>query len=159
MRYTKVGVLAATALLGFSACSGSATTAPSQSAAASSGGGATAAPSSSSGGGTGNCTVNIATELPMQGSELAASQPIVNGVKLAISQHGAETGCTVNFPDSAQFDDALNGAHDPQTGAKNMTTITSDPSYMAVIGPVNSSVAVPDSITKAKSVTGCGWVE
>ena len=61
-------------------------------------------------------TVKIATELPMQGSELAASQPIINGVKLAIKQHGAETGCTIDFPDSAQYDDALNGAHDPQTG-------------------------------------------
>jgi branched-chain amino acid transport system substrate-binding protein len=96
----------------------------------------------SSGGGTGNCNINIATELPMQGSELAASQPIINGVKLALSKAGGKAGnCTVNFPDSAQYDDALNGAHDPQTGAKNMTTITSDPSYMAVIGPVNSSVA------------------
>ncbi len=138
MRYTKVGVLAAAAVLVFSACSSAATSAPSESAAASESAGASA----SSGGATGNCTVNIATELPMQGSELAASQPIINGVKLALSKAGGKAGnCTVNFPDSAQYDDALNGAHDPQTGAKNMTTITSDPSYMAVIGPVNSSVA------------------
>lgn len=138
MNYNRLGVLAATAALAFAACSsGSATTAPSESAAASSGG--SAAASSAAAGG--NCSIKIATELPMQGSELAASQPIVNGVKLAISQHGAETGCTVDFPDSAQYDDALNGAHDPQTGAKNMNAIAADPSFMAVIGPVNSSVA------------------
>jgi branched-chain amino acid transport system substrate-binding protein len=138
MKYTKVGVLAASAVLVFSACSSSSTTAPSESAAASESAGA----SSSAGGGTGNCTVNIATELPMQGSELAASQPIINGVKTALNKVGNKAGdCTINFPDSAQYDDALNGAHDPQTGAKNMTTITSDPSYMAVIGPVNSNVA------------------
>lgn len=137
MRYTKVGVLAAAAVLVFSACSGSATTAPSESA------GTSAAPSESAGGGGGTaCTVKIATELPMQGSELAASQPIVNGVKLALQQAGNKAGnCTIDFPDSAIYDDALNGAHDPQTGAKNMAAIAADPSYMAVIGPVNSSVA------------------
>ena len=35
----------------------------------------------------------------------------------------------------------LNGAHDPQTGAKNMTKIVADPDIVAVIGPLNSSVA------------------
>lgn len=127
MNYQRLGVMAATAALVFSACSSSASTAPSAAASES----AAAA----------NCTVKIATELPMQGSELAASQPIVNGVKLAISQFGAATGCTIDFPDSAQYDDALNGAHDPQTGAKNMGAIVADPDIMAVIGPVNSSVA------------------
>ena len=39
------------------------------------------------------------------------------------------------------FDDAVNGAHDPQTGAQNMTTIVGRPGLVAVIGPLNSSVA------------------
>jgi branched-chain amino acid transport system substrate-binding protein len=39
------------------------------------------------------------------------------------------------------FDDAVNGAHDPQTGARNMTTVATDENFVAFIGPLNSSVA------------------
>jgi branched-chain amino acid transport system substrate-binding protein len=126
MRFTKVGVLAATAVVVFAACSSSATTAP----------------SAGGGGDTSKGTIKIATELPMQGSELAASQPIVNGVKLALKQAGgAAGGWKIDFPDSAIYDDAVNGAHDPQTGAKNAAAIAADEDFMAFIGPVNSSVA------------------
>ena len=107
MKYTRLGAFAASAAIVLSACSSGSTASESPSA---SGGGESSAPAAS-------CTVKIATELPMQGSELAASEPIVNGVKLAIKQLGASSGCTIDFPDSAQYDDALNGAHDPQTGA------------------------------------------
>lgn len=149
MKYTRLGVLAATAALAFTACTGGgeATTAPEETA---SGGEATPAPAA-------ECTVKIATELPMQGSELAASQPIVNGVKLALKQAGNKAGdCTVEFPDSAIYDDALNGVHDPQTGAKNVAAIAADPDFMAIIGPVNSSVAkVQIPITNEAGIFQC----
>jgi len=88
--------------------------------------------------------IKIAIELPLQGSEKAASQPIINGIRLAVKQAGGKAGgYTITVPDSAIFDDALpsSGAHDPQTGANNMTKIVSDEQYMGVIGPLNSSVA------------------
>ena len=54
---------------------------------------------------------------------------------------GAAGGWTIDIPNSVVLDDAKNGVHDPQTGAKNMTTLVSDPNVVAVIGPLNSSVA------------------
>jgi branched-chain amino acid transport system substrate-binding protein len=94
-------------------------------------------------GGTSKGAVKFAIELPLQGSEKAASDPIINGVKLALKQAGnAAGGYTIELPNSAIFDDALNGAHDAQTGANNMSKIVADESIVAVIGPLNSSVAL-----------------
>jgi branched-chain amino acid transport system substrate-binding protein len=129
MKNAKLGALVAGAVIVFAACN--------------SGGTATTAPSS--GGTTGDTskgTVKFAIELPLQGSEKAASQPMVNGIRLAIKDAGgAVGGYKIDIPDSAVYDDALNGAHDPQTGANNMTKIVADPDVVAVIGPLNSSVA------------------
>ncbi len=115
MKLTKVGAIAGIAVIALSACGG---------------------------GNAAKGTVKFAIELPLQGSELAASEPIINGVKLAIKQAGGKVGgYTVELPKTAIFDDALNGAHDAQTGATNMTKIIGDPDIIAVIGPLNSSVA------------------
>ena len=93
------------------------------------------------GGDTSKGTIKIAVELPFQGSEKATSDPILNGIRLAVKDAGgAIGGYAVTVPDSAVYDDALNGAHDPQTGANNMTKIVADADVAAVIGPVNSNV-------------------
>ena len=117
MKLTKVSVIATSAILVFGAC----------------------------GGGTSanlNKNIQIAVELPFQGSDKAASDPILDGIRLAVKQSGGKIGdFTITVPNSAVYDDALNGAHDPQTGANNMTKIVGDPTYVAVIGPVNSGVA------------------
>ncbi len=91
-------------------------------------------------------TLKIAIDLPLQGSDKAASDPIVNGVKLAIKEANAASTASTDFGGYTLnvdpiLDDALNGAHDPQTGAKNMQTAVADTSIMALIGPLNSSVA------------------
>ena len=87
-------------------------------------------------------TVTIAIELPQQGSEKAASDPIINGIKLAVKLAGGTAGgYAIEIPQSAIYDDALNGVHDPQTGANNMSKAASDEATVAVIGPLNSSVA------------------
>ena len=39
------------------------------------------------------------------------------------------------------LDHAVNGVHDPQQGAKDMTTLVSDAAVVGVVGPFNSSVA------------------
>lgn len=120
MKLRHLGAFAVVAALAFSACS----TTP---------------------GGTGSTTkgtVKFAIELPLQGSEKAASDPIINGVKLALKQaNNTAGGYTIQLPNSAIFDDALNGAHDAQTGANNMSKIVADETIVAVIGPLNSSVA------------------
>jgi branched-chain amino acid transport system substrate-binding protein len=133
MKLHRVGALAAVSILAFAACNSSGGSAAPSTA------GSAAAPSA----GTGDKgTAKIALELPLQGSEKAASDPIINGIRLAIKQAGGVAGgYTIEVPDSSIYDDALNGAHDPQTGAANMTKIVSDPDTIAVIGPLNSSVA------------------
>ena len=117
MKLTKVIVVVASAALAFGACGGG-------------------------GGGNLNKAIQIAVELPFQGSDKAASDPILDGIRLAVKQAGGKVGdFTITVPNSAVYDDALNGAHDPQTGAGNMTKIVADPAYVAVIGPLNSGVA------------------
>jgi branched-chain amino acid transport system substrate-binding protein len=90
----------------------------------------------------GGKNIKIAVELPFEGSDKAASDPILNGIRLAVKEAGGSVGgYTIEVPDSAVYDDAVNGAHDPQEGAKNMQAIVTDESIGAVIGPLNSNVA------------------
>lgn len=138
MKLRKVGVLAAIAVLALSACN--------QTPAASGGGG-----------GTTKGTVIFAIELPQQGSEKAASDPIINGIKLAVKQAGAQAGgYKIEIPQSAIYDDALNGAHDAQTGANNMNQIVANEQIVGVIGPLNSSVALAQiPISNAGGLAQC----
>ena len=119
MKLRNIGVLATVAVVAFSACN---------------------QPPAASGGAT-KGTVNFAIELPQQGSEKAASDPIINGIKLAVKDAGgAAGGYTITSPNSVIKDDALNGVHDPQTGAANMTQLVAIPEVIGVIGPLNSNV-------------------
>jgi branched-chain amino acid transport system substrate-binding protein len=126
MTKSRIGALVGAAVLTVAAC----TTTP-------------GTPSGSAGGGdTSKGTIKIAFELPMQGSDRAGSQPVINGARLALKEHGgAAGGYAVVADDALVFDDSLNGKFDPQTGAQNMTTIIGDADIMAVLGPMNSSVA------------------
>jgi branched-chain amino acid transport system substrate-binding protein len=148
MKYGRLGALSVGAVLIFAACSSTATTAP----AASTGGGASTAPASTAPGGSVGAvsspgawcvggTVKIGTELPMSGGETANGVPTANGVKLLISQVNAAGGVLGCKLDINVQDDALNGVHDPQTGAKNMQTLVADASVIGVVGPFNSGVA------------------
>jgi branched-chain amino acid transport system substrate-binding protein len=142
MNFRKLSAIAGMSMLVFAACS---TTPPAGSGAAPSAGGSggaltpsTPAPAAD----TSKGKVKFAIELPQQGSEKAASDPIINGIKLAVKLAGGGAGgYGIDIPQSAIYDDALNGAHDPQTGANNMSKIVADGDVVAVIGPLNSSVA------------------
>ena len=117
MKYGKVGAFAAVGVLVLAGCN-------------------------QGGSSSGKGTINFGIELPQQGSELAASQPIINGIKLAVKDAGGEVGgWKIDIPNSVVLDDAKDGVHDPQTGAQNMTALVSNPNVVAVIGPLNSSVA------------------
>jgi len=130
MKLAKIGVLAVSATLAFAACSSTPA--------------------------TGGKTITIGTELPMSGGETANGEPTANGVKLAIKQANAKgtiPGYTLAI--SVQ-DDAVNGAHDPQQGAKNITTLVNDKSVVAVVGPYNSNVAKAEiPISNAAGLLQC----
>ncbi len=81
--------------------------------------------------------VKIGIELPMTGGEAPNGVPTANGVALALSKIQVP-GFTITIE---QEDDALNGTHDPPTGAANMQKLANDPSVLFVVGPYNSSVA------------------
>jgi branched-chain amino acid transport system substrate-binding protein len=163
MNFRKVSALAGVAVLAFAACSTpGATTAPTT--APSTGGtesqppaasGSAAAPSGPASADTSKGSVKLAVALPYQGSEKAASEPIFNGIKLAVKEAGGGAGgYAIEVPDV--FDDAVNGAHDPQTGARNVTTISTDPDFVAIIGPLNSSVAAAEiPITNEAQILQC----
>jgi branched-chain amino acid transport system substrate-binding protein len=138
MRFGKLGALAGASLLVISAC----TSTPAASTPGGSGGTNLTPTVPKPAGDSSKGKVTIAIELPQQGSEKAASDPIINGIKLAVKLAGGTAGgYAIDIPQSAIYDDALNGAHDPQTGANNMSKVVADKSVIAVIGPLNSSVA------------------
>jgi branched-chain amino acid transport system substrate-binding protein len=93
------------------------------------------------GGGTGGNkgTITIGVEMPLSGTEGSQGQPILKGVRFAVSQAGGSVnGFTLAVKD---FDDAVNGTHDPQKGAQNVTSMIGDSSILGFVGPLNSSVA------------------
>jgi len=127
MKAIRLGALAMGSVLAFSACSSAATPSPSAS--------GSAAPSSAASGG--GLAVKIGIELPMTGGEAPNGVPTANGVALALSQIQVP-GFTITIN---QQDDAVNGVHNANQGAKNMQTLANDPSTLFVVGPYNSSVA------------------
>jgi len=105
----------------------------------------------------GGGTYKIGVDLPLQGSELAGAQPIINGAKLALKQAGGKAGSyTIEMPDALILDDALNGVHDPQTGATNASTLIADTKVVGMIGPLNSNVGKAQiPLTNAAGLSQC----
>ncbi len=106
-------------------------------AACSSSPGATSSTGGGGGGGGTGLAVKVGIELPMSGGEAPNGVPTANGVQLALEQIQVP-GFTISIN---QQDDALNGKHDPNQGAKNIQTLANDPSVLFVVGPYNSNVA------------------
>ena len=88
-----------------------------------------------SGGGTKTLTIGIS--FPLSGSDLASAGPARDGALLAVKAFTL-AGYTIK---TNILDHAVNGIHDPQQGAKDMTTLISDATVVGVVGPFNSSVA------------------
>lgn len=137
MKLRKVGAIVAISALAFAACSSGGSSSPVASAAA-------------------GKTITIGTELPMSGGETANGVPTQNGVKLAIKQANATNAVPgYTFALNGQ-DDAVNGAHNPAQGGKNMTSLVNDPTVVGVVGPFNSGVAqVEIPISNAAGLTQC----
>jgi branched-chain amino acid transport system substrate-binding protein len=142
MNFRKLSAIAGVSMLVFGACTTPAASTGAGASAGASGGTAVVPSTPAPAADTSKGKVKLAIELPQQGSEKAASDPIINGIKLAVKLAGGGAGgYGIDIPQSAIYDDALNGAHDPQTGANNMSKIVADADVIAVIGPLNSSVA------------------
>jgi branched-chain amino acid transport system substrate-binding protein len=100
--------------------------------------GSSAASSNAAAGGN---TVDIYSSLPMQGASNAQTIPLVNGIKLALSQAGGKAGqWTVNYQ---VLDDstAAAGKWDPGQTAANARKVASDPKAVFYIGEFNSGAS------------------
>ncbi len=114
-------------------------------------------PSASSGGGGGSAAaggtnVKVGIELPMTGGEAPNGVPTANGVALALDQIKVPGfNVTIN-----QQDDAVNGKHNADQGAKNMQTLANDAEVLLVVGPYNSSVAQAEiPVSNASGMVQC----
>ncbi len=112
MKFARVGVVVAAAAIVVSACGGG---------------------SSSSG----EKTIKVGISLPLSGSALASAGPARDGALLALKEAKID-GYKI---EPVVLDHAVNGVHDPQQGAKDMTTLAADAGVVGVVGPFNSSVA------------------
>lgn len=130
LRYS--GALAITAMIAVACGTGGATPTPAVTPAPTSG--ATATP------GVPTITeVKIGVDLPLSGGEVVNGQPTLNGILLAIKEwNGMSHAYTVG---SNVQDDALNGVHDPQTGANNAATLVADDQVVGMVGAFNSNVS------------------
>jgi len=132
MRRT-IAVAAATAAAALAAagCTSSSSSSSSSAAAGSSGGGN---------------TVDIYSSLPLQGASSAQTIPLVNGIKLALSQAGNKAGnFTVNYQ-SLDDSTAAAGKWDPGQTAANARKVASDSKAVYYVGEFNSGaseVSVP----------------
>jgi branched-chain amino acid transport system substrate-binding protein len=98
---------------------------------------ATGGSSSSSSGGT----VDIYSSLPLQGASTAQTDPMVNGIKLALAQAGGKAGqWKVNYQ-SLDDSTAAAGKWDPGQTAANARKVATDPKAVYYIGEFNSGAS------------------
>jgi branched-chain amino acid transport system substrate-binding protein len=96
---------------------------------------------SSSSSSSGGSTIDIYSSLPLQGSSSAQTNPMVNGIKLALAQAGGKAGqWTVNYQ---SLDDSTAAAAkwDPGQTAANARKVATDPKAVYYIGEFNSGAS------------------
>ena len=124
------GVMLSGAVLALGACGSSS----SSSSSSSSGGSSTSA----SGGGN---TIDIYSSLPLQGASTAQTDPMVKGIKLALSQAGNKAGqFTVNYQ-SLDDSTAQAGKWDPNQTQANARKVATDSKAVYYIGEFNSGAS------------------
>jgi branched-chain amino acid transport system substrate-binding protein len=134
------GLLVVGAVLAIAACGSSKSSSTTSS---SSGGAASSGGSSSSSSGP---TIDVYSSLPLQGASTAQTDPLVNGIKLALSQAGGKAGqFTVKYQ-SLDDSTAAAGKWDPSQCAANARKAASDSKTVYYIGEFNSGcseVSIP----------------
>ncbi len=97
--------------------------------------------SSKSSSGSSGKTIDIYSSLPLQGASSAQTAPLVNGIKLALSQAGGKAGqWTVNYT-SLDDSTAAAGKWDPSQTAANARKVAADPKAVYYIGEFNSGAS------------------
>ena len=102
--------------------------------------GAFLAAACSQGGGTGGGKgeIIIASDFPVSGADRASGRPAEAGTAYAIQTSNTIKGFTITHK---PYDDAVNGVHDPQKGAQNVTDMCNNSKVLGMVGPFNSNVA------------------
>jgi branched-chain amino acid transport system substrate-binding protein len=99
-----------------------------------------------SGGASGSNTIDIYSSLPLQGASTAQTNPMVNGMKLALDQAGGKAGqWKVNYT-SLDDSTAAAGKWDPSQCAANARKVAADPKAVFYMGEFNSGcseVSIP----------------
>ena len=140
LRKAPTGLLVIGAVLAIAACGSSKSTSTTTSS------GGAAAPSSGSSSSSSGKTIDIYSSLPLQGASTAQTDPLVNGIKLALSQAGGKAGqFTVNYQ-SLDDSTAAAGKWDPSQCAADARKAASDTKTVYYIGEFNSGcseVSIP----------------
>jgi len=94
-----------------------------------------------SGGSSGGSAIDVYSSLPLQGASMAQTSPLVNGIKLALSEAGGKAGkFTVNYQ-SLDDSTAAAGKWDPGQTAADARKAASDPKAVYYIGEFNSGAS------------------
>jgi branched-chain amino acid transport system substrate-binding protein len=88
-------------------------------------------------------TIKIATQSPLSGGQAALGEGIKNGAQLAIEQLKGPIEALGFKVELVPFDDQAK----PDVGVANAKQLVNDPDILAVIGHLNSGVAIPASET------------
>lgn len=88
-------------------------------------------------------TIKIATQSPLSGGQAALGEGIKNGAQLAIEQLKGPIEALGFKVELVPFDDQAK----PDVGVANAKQLVNDPDILAVIGHLNSGVALPSSET------------
>jgi branched-chain amino acid transport system substrate-binding protein len=83
-------------------------------------------------------TIAIGIDLPESGAEASNGVPTMAGVKFAVDEKKSIKGFNLT---TVNFDDAVNGVHDPQKGAQNVNQMLANADVLGMVGPFNSNVA------------------
>ena len=97
--------------------------------------------SSTSTSSSGSNTVDIYSSLPLQGASSAQTIPLVNGIKLALSQAGNKAGSFTVSYQSLDDSTAAAGKWDPGQTAANARKVASDSKAVYYIGEFNSGAS------------------
>ncbi len=80
----------------------------------------------------------IASSFPVSGVDRPSGRPAEAGVAYALKKTSRLKGFTIT---QKRYDDAVNGVHDPQQGARNYRDMCDHKNILAAVGPLNSVVA------------------
>ena len=103
-------------------------------------GGSSTSSSGTSGGAQGT-VIKIGADLPISGADASDGVPTKHGVELAVIDANKKNMVPGFTLQADILDDAVNGVHDPNQGAKNIQAFASDSAVLGIVGPFNSNVA------------------